>query len=225
MSWTLRVVGGCVCCFAGTLVGTDTHGRRDGAGASDMSVTEKVKEADVRKEDRTKGNRAHSKLQLPELLSGARFSYLLSARRGFPRLQNNLSLSCVLFFFSAALITRVNVEVNRAGILKEGDEWTLGPVAPQVLRQAEAFCIESGREALWNVLLDGKRWIFAHFKRPARKGKNTVTVSMVSMHSLPGSASSRRLAVGVPRQLTHPQLTCVHAMLCSSISRQRRSSM
>ena len=60
-------------------------------------------------------------------------------------------------FFSAALITRVNVEVNRAGILKEGDEWTLRPVAPQVLRQAEAFCIESGREALWNVLLDGKR--------------------------------------------------------------------
>jgi hypothetical protein len=90
------------------------------------------------------------------------------------------------------LNTLVNVEVKRAGILKEDNEWKLEPVAPQVLRQAEAFCIESGRRALWNVLLDGKRWIFAHFKRPARNGRNTVTVSMVSMHSLPGFASSRR---------------------------------
>jgi hypothetical protein len=151
-----------------------------------MSVTEKVKVASVRAEDRTKGNRAHSKLLLPELLAGARFSsfFLPSPCLG----------SCSRI---AALNTRVNVEVKRAEKLKVGEEMTLAGVAPQVLRQAEAFCIESDRKALWNVLLDGERWIFAHFQRHVRKGKNTVTVSMVSMHSLPGFANSRRDAQAI----------------------------
>ena len=74
--------------------------------------------------------------------------------------------------------------MKHAKKLVTGGELSLEPVAPLVLRQAEAFCIESGRRGLWNVLLDGGRWIFARFTRgptlKTRKTKHTVSVSVVS---------------------------------------------
>jgi hypothetical protein len=196
MRMSLSPVGGRDCCFAGTVVVDDSKHRHDGAGASDFSVTEKVKAAGVREGDRTKGNRAHGKLQLPGKAFWGPIFHVFFARLVFPQLQNSLAVSWVGPVRIAALITRVNVEVKRADKLREGEENTLAGVAPQVLRQAEAFCIESERKALWNVLLDGERWIFAHFQRPGRNtkaAKNTVTVSTVRMFcTLPGFAGSRR---------------------------------
>jgi hypothetical protein len=93
----------------------------------------------------------------------------------------------------AALITRVNVEVKRFDKINSGSETKLLPVAPQVLRQAEAFCIESGRRGLWNVVLDGQRWIFARLTLGAKQAKHVVSVSQVSSTTHPlGSGGMTR---------------------------------